>query len=278
MIQLYSRQQRFAQLDAQFSALADRDRLDFDYLRFWFMTRGAPWDAKDDVDALRRYVDADAEDRWSRLALAEGLRRLGRVEEAEQLLQPMPDVDPEALAAPSPSSCSIGATWSMWNGFWPEGQPPIPDWLSFEANWPSSGRWSIGTRSFSGGVHGRTRRLHHPHRPRDRAEANRSNQSRGAVPGPNPSTTTAMPALIDRLIAAKAATDADLQRTGSARSARRSVVGPRPAPGIALPSRATRSMPKLNRRSFASARRCLHARTQPVTDEGIDLTPEARSR
>jgi tetratricopeptide (TPR) repeat protein len=97
LIQLYSRQQRFAQLDDQFSALADRDQLDFDRLRFWFMTRSAPWDAKDDVEALRRYVEADAEDRWSRLALAEGNRRLGRVDEAQRLLQSMPEVDPESF-------------------------------------------------------------------------------------------------------------------------------------------------------------------------------------
>jgi len=47
---------------------------------------------------LRRYVEADAEDRWSRLALAEGLRRLGRVDEAQRFLQPLPDLDPEVRA------------------------------------------------------------------------------------------------------------------------------------------------------------------------------------
>src|SRR5262249_21373418 len=83
---------------AQFSALDDRDQLDFDRLRFWSMTRSEPWDAKDDVETLRRYVEADAEDQWSRLALVEGLRRLGRIDEAQHFLQPLSDDDQEVLA------------------------------------------------------------------------------------------------------------------------------------------------------------------------------------
>ena len=41
---------------------------------------------------------ADAEDRWSRLALAEAMRRLDRLGEAERMLAPLPDSDPEARA------------------------------------------------------------------------------------------------------------------------------------------------------------------------------------
>jgi tetratricopeptide (TPR) repeat protein len=96
LVQLYSRQQRFAERDAQFGALAERDQLDFGHLRFWCLTRIIPWAANDDVEVLGRYVDADAEDRWSRLALAEGLRRLGRGDEAQRRLQPIPELDPEA--------------------------------------------------------------------------------------------------------------------------------------------------------------------------------------
>src|SRR5262249_35245202 len=70
LIQLYSRQQRFTELNAQFEALAGRDRLDFAYLRFWFMTRNAPWDVKDDLTALRRMAETDQDDHWSRLAWA----------------------------------------------------------------------------------------------------------------------------------------------------------------------------------------------------------------
>ena len=98
MIQLYSRQQRFIELNAQFEGLANRDRLDFAYLRFWFMTRNAPWDVKGDLTALRRMAETDPEDLWSRLAWAEGLRRLGRADEAEEVLEPIPESAIDALA------------------------------------------------------------------------------------------------------------------------------------------------------------------------------------
>jgi tetratricopeptide (TPR) repeat protein len=60
------------------------------------LTRNGPWAAKDDIEVLSRYVQADAQDRWSRLALAEGLRRVGRGDEAQRVLEPIPDVDPGA--------------------------------------------------------------------------------------------------------------------------------------------------------------------------------------
>jgi tetratricopeptide (TPR) repeat protein len=99
LVQLYSRQQRFAELDAQCSALARRDQLDFEHMRSWCMTKSAAWAPKDDVEILRRYVEAGPDDRWSRLALAEGLRRLGRGDEAQRLLEPLSDLDPEARGA-----------------------------------------------------------------------------------------------------------------------------------------------------------------------------------
>jgi tetratricopeptide (TPR) repeat protein len=99
LIQLYSRQQRFAELEAQFQYLADRDLLDFDYLRYWFMARNVPWDAKDDIDTLQRLVAADPDDHRSRLALSEGLRRLGRHEEAATILEMVQDSAPGLLAA-----------------------------------------------------------------------------------------------------------------------------------------------------------------------------------
>jgi tetratricopeptide (TPR) repeat protein len=99
LIQLYSRQQRFAELDAQFDALADRNQLDFEHLRFWFMTRNAPWDAKDDLEPLRQMVEADPEDYRSRLALSQGLRRVGRSDEAAPILDSIPESVSYAQAA-----------------------------------------------------------------------------------------------------------------------------------------------------------------------------------
>jgi tetratricopeptide (TPR) repeat protein len=98
LVRLYSRQQRLVELDEQFEALAERESLDYGYVRFWFMTRNAPWNVAEDLDPLRQMVEADPEDRWSRLALAQGLRRLGRADEAEETLGGIPESDPIAHA------------------------------------------------------------------------------------------------------------------------------------------------------------------------------------
>jgi tetratricopeptide (TPR) repeat protein len=93
---IYGRQQRLGNLDEQFGALSELNMLSFEQIRFWFMTRNAPWEAKDDIESLERMLKADPLDQWSRLALAEGLQRIGRRDEAEEMLQPVPDANPEA--------------------------------------------------------------------------------------------------------------------------------------------------------------------------------------
>ncbi|APW61847.1 tetratricopeptide repeat protein [Paludisphaera borealis] len=98
LIRLYARQQRLEELDSQFQALASQGVLDLTYLSFWGMTRNLHWEPESDVEALRRAVEADPEDRASRLALAEGLRRLGRGAEAAPLLVPLPADDADARA------------------------------------------------------------------------------------------------------------------------------------------------------------------------------------
>ncbi len=96
LARIYGRQQRLRNLDEQFGALSELNMLDFEQIRFWFMTRNAPWEAKDDIESLERMIKADPTDQWSRLALAEGLQRIGRRDEAEEVLQPVPDAIPEA--------------------------------------------------------------------------------------------------------------------------------------------------------------------------------------
>jgi tetratricopeptide (TPR) repeat protein len=98
LIRIYARQQRLGELDAQFAALAEHESLDFAYLSFWGMTRNLRWEPESDIAALRQSVDADPDDRASRLALAEGLRRLNRGREAEAVLAPMSADDPDARA------------------------------------------------------------------------------------------------------------------------------------------------------------------------------------
>jgi tetratricopeptide (TPR) repeat protein len=96
LVRLYSRQQRLAALNEQFRALARQGALDFTHLHFWCLTRNANWNAAADVEALGRSVRADVDDAASRRALADGLRRLGRLDEAGALVASLPETDPDA--------------------------------------------------------------------------------------------------------------------------------------------------------------------------------------
>ena len=86
LIYIYNIQHRQLEMDAQVTALSQVEVLDFQYLLRWSKTRNVPWSPKAGLPILEKYVKADPDDRWSRLALAEGLRRLARREEAEEVL------------------------------------------------------------------------------------------------------------------------------------------------------------------------------------------------
>jgi tetratricopeptide (TPR) repeat protein len=96
LVYIYNIQHRQAELDAMLAELMDLDALDFAYILHWTKTRNTVWNPNGDLPALERFVAADAEDRWSRLALIEALRRLDRRDEAGQVLAPLPESDPEA--------------------------------------------------------------------------------------------------------------------------------------------------------------------------------------
>jgi predicted Zn-dependent protease len=98
LVYIYNIQHRQAELDAMLGALQDLDALDFSYLLHWTKTRNTPWNPGGDLPALEQFVAADPEDRWSRLALAEALRRLDRLDDAERVLGSLPASDPEARA------------------------------------------------------------------------------------------------------------------------------------------------------------------------------------
>jgi predicted Zn-dependent protease len=93
---IYNIQHRQAELDAVLGALLDLDALDFAYVLHWTKTRNTVWNPSGDLAALENFVAADPEDRWSRLALVEALRRLDRLEEAERILSDLPPSDPAA--------------------------------------------------------------------------------------------------------------------------------------------------------------------------------------
>jgi predicted Zn-dependent protease len=98
LVIIYNIQHRQAELDAMLAELMDLDALDFAYILHWTKTRNTVWNPRGDLPALERFVAADPEDRWSRLSLAEALRRMDRLAEAERTLAPLPEADPEARA------------------------------------------------------------------------------------------------------------------------------------------------------------------------------------
>ena len=95
---LYNIQQRQGDLDRELHALSELDSLSFERLVHWGKTRNTVWKPDRDCDELAKFVAADPDDRLSRLALAEGLRRLGRFNEAIAALSSLSESDPDARA------------------------------------------------------------------------------------------------------------------------------------------------------------------------------------
>jgi predicted Zn-dependent protease len=96
LVYIYNIQHRQAELDDQLIALLDLNILDFQYVLHWTKTRNTIWNPKGDLPALEKFVAADPQDRWSRLALVEALRRLNRLDEAERVLAVLSPSDPGA--------------------------------------------------------------------------------------------------------------------------------------------------------------------------------------
>jgi tetratricopeptide (TPR) repeat protein len=91
---IYNIQHRQAELDAVLTALLDRDGLDYQYVLHWTRTRNTVWNPNGDLPSLEKFAAADPDDRCSRLALVEALRRLDRIDDAERALEPVPISDP----------------------------------------------------------------------------------------------------------------------------------------------------------------------------------------
>jgi tetratricopeptide (TPR) repeat protein len=97
LIYILGYQLRRADLDAEFDALSRCSELTFDNAFHWCLLRSAHWEPPSAIPGLERFVAADPEDRWSRLALAENYRRCGLTGEAEAVVAPLAADDPEAL-------------------------------------------------------------------------------------------------------------------------------------------------------------------------------------
>jgi tetratricopeptide (TPR) repeat protein len=96
LIYIYGMQLRREAIGREFLALSKLVDLTFDNVFHWCMLRNNSWEPREVVEALTGYLAADPFDRWSRLALAENLRRMGLASEAEAALAVLPRGDSEA--------------------------------------------------------------------------------------------------------------------------------------------------------------------------------------
>ncbi len=97
LIYIYGMQLRRAELSSEFMALSRLTDLNFDNAFHWGLLRNNSWEPGTAVDSLTAFAAADPLDRWSRLALAENYRRMGRLDDADSAIKPLADDDTEAI-------------------------------------------------------------------------------------------------------------------------------------------------------------------------------------
>jgi tetratricopeptide (TPR) repeat protein len=97
LIYIYGTQLRRAELDAEFIALSKLSDLTFDNAFHWSLLRSNSWEPAKMIGPLERYLEVDPDDRWSRLALAENYRRMGRSDDALATLVGLSREEPEVI-------------------------------------------------------------------------------------------------------------------------------------------------------------------------------------
>ncbi len=98
LIFLYGMQSRRTELDAQFQILARRGDLSFQDMLVWTLALEDIWINTGVQADLERYVAADPDDRYSRLALADVLLRSGQLDASDSVISGLSESDPDALA------------------------------------------------------------------------------------------------------------------------------------------------------------------------------------
>jgi tetratricopeptide (TPR) repeat protein len=98
LIDLYALQGRAADIAAQARAMAEAGTLEFLYLYAWTLGQREGLNPAERAQWLEGAIANDPEDRASRLALADCLRGLGRLDQADAALDPLPKSDPEVRA------------------------------------------------------------------------------------------------------------------------------------------------------------------------------------
>jgi tetratricopeptide (TPR) repeat protein len=98
LIYILGYQLRRPELNAEFLALSQLTELTFDNVFHWCLMRTAQWEPSTALKELLLFIQADPEDRWSRLAIADDYRRMGLIDDAEIAIAPLPDSDVDVLA------------------------------------------------------------------------------------------------------------------------------------------------------------------------------------
>jgi predicted Zn-dependent protease len=99
LIVIYGLQLRRSELSSEFVALSSLSELTFKEALDWCLLHDESWDPSEAARILAECVTTDPRDHWSRLALAENYRRMGRLNEAEVALEGLAESQPDALAA-----------------------------------------------------------------------------------------------------------------------------------------------------------------------------------
>lgn len=97
LIYIYGYQLRRDEARVQFLALAEPMRLRASEVLVWCLLRRTTWAPEEAAGTLALAVEADPDDRPSRLALARNLIALGRLDEAARHLEALPESDPDAI-------------------------------------------------------------------------------------------------------------------------------------------------------------------------------------
>jgi tetratricopeptide (TPR) repeat protein len=95
---LYDIQGRNAERDAQFRTIAESSALSLNELLSWCRTKRPDGETREIVALLERFLAADPADERSRVALARQLQRLGRLDEAEEILAGMPELSADVVS------------------------------------------------------------------------------------------------------------------------------------------------------------------------------------
>lgn len=98
LVFIHGLQHRLDELNREYTTLSELTALTYEEIRHWCLAINPEAVPDQTVDVLRSWVEADPDDRWSRLALADNLRRLGRFDVTEKTLATLPEDDADACA------------------------------------------------------------------------------------------------------------------------------------------------------------------------------------